>query len=319
MSKAVEDDRSAADPRRTIEEVDARELSMGPRDPVGAAVRSCIQVGVIEILGAGPAARDDGPEGVHQMRVAANRLRGELRAFRPILDKSWAAAIDDELRWLRGLLAEARELDVLRSGLEGASIDIHPALAPLFEAIDTRRAKARERLDAILGSDRFEAFRSRIKDAARSTVLVGSAMEPCREALPALVRRLWDRFRVDARRLGPDVPDDGLHDLRRRAKRVRYAAEAAARSLGPRASSAAGRFARRVRSVQDVLGRHQDAVVAREAVARFTAARPLDGPFQFAAGRLLERQEEAARAAREDLPDALERLDRPKVRRWLTP
>ncbi len=61
-----------------------------------------------------------------------------------------------------------------------------------------------------------------------------------------------------------DVPDEQLHDLRIRAKRCRYAAEAAAAATGKNAA----KFAREVAALQEVLGELHDAVVAEALAAR---------------------------------------------------
>ena len=58
--------------------------------------------------------------------------------------------------------------------------------------------------------------------------------------------------------LGATPPDAALHAVRIRAKRCRYAAEATIPVFG----TPAQRFARAIADVQDVLGEHQDAVVA---------------------------------------------------------
>ena len=60
---------------------------------------------------------------------------------------------------------------------------------------------------------------------------------------------------------------------------------------------------------QDVLGEHQDAVVA-EGRIRALAARTEDPAARFAAGRLVERQRARRAAARADVSDAWERVER---------
>ena len=53
------------------------------------------------------------PEGVHQMRVGLRRLRAAMSLFSRILRDPETAALKDELKWLTGELAPARELEVL--------------------------------------------------------------------------------------------------------------------------------------------------------------------------------------------------------------
>ena len=83
---------------------------------------------------ADPLVRRDQPDSVHQMRVAARRLRATLRSFRPILDASATAHLRDELRWLGQVLGAARDGEVLgrapdraaRRGARGAGARAGP-------------------------------------------------------------------------------------------------------------------------------------------------------------------------------------------------
>ena len=72
------------------------------------------------------------------------------------------------------------------------------------------------------------------------------------------MRKPWKKLRAAVNDLGEDPPDEELHAVRIRAKRCRYAAEAVAPAVGKPAKQ----FAAAVEQVQEVLGEHQDAVVA---------------------------------------------------------
>jgi CHAD domain-containing protein len=97
----------------------------------------------------------------------------------------------------------------------------------------------------------------------------------------------------------PAVPsDDELHDVRIKAKRARYAAELVALGGDPGAKRVVDAF----KHVQDVIGAHQDAVVAEERLRALAG-----GGTSLAAGRLVERERERKRAMREVYPDAVAR------------
>jgi CHAD domain-containing protein len=82
--------------------------------------------------------------------------------------------------------------------------------------------------------------------------------------------------------------DDELHGIRKKAKRARYAAEAAEPVVGRPAE----RLARNLKKLQDVLGDHQDAVVAEAWLREAAAEAP---PEQaMAAGLLISRQRSQA-------------------------
>jgi CHAD domain-containing protein len=102
--------------------------------------------------------------------------------------------------------------------------------------------------------------------------------------------------------LGVDSPDTDLHEVRIRAKRVRYAAEAVSPVLGRRAST----LARSAAGLQEVLGEHQDAVVAGNLLRQRATGAPAE--VAFAAGELAGLERAAATGARARWPGAYKRL-----------
>jgi CHAD domain-containing protein len=96
--------------------------------------------------------------------------------------------------------------------------------------------------------------------------------------------------------LDDDPPDEALHDLRKRGKRTRYAAELADRDA----------VVKRAKTFQDVLGAHQDSVVAE---GRLRALAASATPVQaLAAGRLIEREHARQHDARDTWADAWRKL-----------
>lgn len=93
--------------------------------------------------------------------------------------------------------------------------------------------------------------------------------------------------------LGDPPADDELHALRLRAKRARYAAEAVSPVLGKRARTVAAAAAK----LQDVLGDHQDAVVAERWLREWTRTNR-SVPAAFVAGELAALERAAAARAR---------------------
>jgi CHAD domain-containing protein len=107
---------------------------------------------------------------------------------------------------------------------------------------------------------------------------------------------------------GEDPTDENLHAARIRAKRVRYAAEAVSAVFGKRARA----FAASAVELQDVLGEHQDAVVAGAWLRE--AAR--SGGDAFVAGELAAVEAQAAATSREAVPAAWKDLSRKRLRFW---
>jgi CHAD domain-containing protein len=246
----------------------------------------------------------DDDEAVHQARVAVRRLRSNLRAFGPYLERAWVVQLRSELKWLGGLLGGLRDAHVMQARLQ-ARIEAMPGGAEravdVLAALENRRRRTRRELLAGLDEPRYVELLDRLvaayKEPALATdgALIGGALVQAVLVPPA------GRIRTSVGQLGEHPPDEALHEVRIDAKGLRYAAEA----VEPVAGRAVARLERAARQVQDVLGEHQDAVVAATWL-RARAARAIPA----APWRALERIEiEAADAARAEWPEAWARLE----------
>jgi CHAD domain-containing protein len=211
------------------------------------------------------------PEKLHEMRVAARRLRAALRLFRAVLPRPAAEGLRGELKWLAGEVAAVRDLDVQTAQLRGNYRPVATCQVLAREAflawLTRRRASARVRLLSALRSSRCV----RLLDAAARIVarIPEEGRGVTRELFPAFVasavRRALRRTARRGRRLGRSASTARLHRFRIRCKRVRYLAEFAAEA-GVRAAS---ELAGAMRSLQDALGAHQDAVVGQRLLRSF--------------------------------------------------
>lgn len=259
--------------------------------------------------------RSRDPEDVHQARVAVRRLRSDLRTFRPLLDSVWQTALRDELRWLGAELGDVRDVEVLRMRLGLRVDDLPPQEAlparRILEDLDERHRVARHDLLEAMASERYAVLLERLVDAAREPRVGPDATTPASHVLPELARGPWKHLQEAVAALGDNPPDEALHEVRIRAKRARYAAEAVAPSVG----KPARRYARAVTRIQDVLGEHQDACIAGQWLR--SVARDAPTPVVFAAGMMAERERRAADRSRRRFPKAWRRLDAKKLRAWM--
>jgi CHAD domain-containing protein len=305
-------------PSVTVEErKEAGARGVGPDEPAAHAFRLSMQRVQQRLLETDPLARQGNVEGVHQMRTAARRLRSELRMFRDLLDGDWVRPLAEGLQWWGRLLGAVRDLDVMRQRLREASGELGEELGPLFTALNERHTRALADLRAAFQGERYQQLHALLAEAVDHPRFRDEAWEPCRTALPPLVHATWRRLKRAGRALDLGAHVEEYHDVRKRAKRTRYCAETAAPTLDHADANAARRLAKRARAVQDILGDHQDATVACQEIRRIVADHPGDGPFNLAAGRLLERQENAAASARAGFFRAWRKLDRKLNRQWM--
>jgi CHAD domain-containing protein len=264
---------------------------LGKRATVEDLARFCLANGVSRLVAHDPVVRrGDDPEGVHQARVATRRLRSDLRTLRPVLDPAWSEPLRDELRWIGELLGHVRDADVLAALLTKHADALRPGqharATSLIRSIEDQRAQDREALLEAMNSPRYPALLDRLVDGARAPHLrKGADDEPARvdRAAPELLRKPWRRLRREIQRLSARPRDPELHAVRKRAKQARYALE----SVAPVVGKPATRAAKRLATLQDTLGDHQDAVVAAAWIER-TALASDEVDTAFVAGELAQ-------------------------------
>jgi CHAD domain-containing protein len=256
-----------------------------------------------------PAVRRDLPEAVHDMRVATRRLRSALRAYRPLLDREAVAPLAAELRWLTRELGVDRDQEVLDERL-AAAVDALPAAlltGPVRDRLnlwtDDRRRETRPRVAAVLDSRRYLGLlRSLDATLADPPLRKAAGKKPAKPFGKALDKELRRLSRLVERAVslepGPER-DAALHEARKKAKRTRYAAEAARPALG----KPARRLVADAKSLQRPLGEHQDTVMAREALLALARDAAKAGEPAFTWGVLYGREERAAALTEAALPD----------------
>jgi CHAD domain-containing protein len=291
--------------------------SVGTPATVDAVIRHAISDAVAKLVANDPVVRiGEDSEGVHQARVATRRLRSHLRTFRDLLDPEWTQALRDELKWLGDELGAVRDADVLLARLDGRVAELEPedqrSAAPLLQRLKDDREAARAVLLDGLRSDRYLTLLDRLVDAAqrpRVVMLVGTDHD---ETLRDLVRKPWKHLRNAVGDLPDPAPDAALHEVRIRAKRARYAAEVVEPAFGKGARS----FAKAVTEVQDVLGEHQDSVVAAGWL-RANALSLGDPNAIYVAGELGAMERAAAEASRAAWPKVWKTASAKRLRDWL--
>jgi CHAD domain-containing protein len=257
-------------------------------------------------------ARDPGtrlatdPEALHDHRSAVRRLRALLRAGRPLLDRAWADDLRRSLKRVGRALAEARDLDVLIARIEDDRERLpepeRTGAGDVLEVLRKRRARVQRELVASISDSWYISTLNRLEEAVGDPHFAGSG------SLRRGVRRDHRRARKIVRRLPENPTDAQLHALRRAVRNGRYSAELA-EAGGVRK---AGRYRKRAKALQGILGDHQDAVVAAETLADIDPqlTRP---SAHLARDALAAMQGERRAAARDRMARAWKRLERSAV------
>jgi CHAD domain-containing protein len=272
-------------------------VSVTPEDSAGAAVQAHLMTHVRRLILQDVRVRCDLPDSVHQMRVAARRLRSGLRVFAPLVEDAWARHLRDELGWVASELGLSRDSEVLLHRLDAHANKLSgPDAALIHEHLDPVMLAQVEagRVEALnaLRSQRHLDLLETLVQAAASPRLTPISGDSAREALPPLFDKAWRKLAREIQALDMNGPAEPWHEARITAKRARYAAEA----LVPVFGGPAKALATALGSVTEQLGEHQDASIAKDA-CRAMAGR-FDGATGFALGLLHAYESEQELAAR---------------------
>ncbi|WP_245782883.1 CHAD domain-containing protein [Amycolatopsis sacchari] len=263
----------------------------GRRATAGEVVLAYLRAQVAAIREHDQRVRRDAGDAVHQLRVAIRRTRSALTVFRRVLDRDATRALSAELKWAAGELSPARDTEVLYEHLSGQLTHLPEAAvvanapARLRSRFEQRTAEARERVRTALRSGRYAALFESLDRLLAEPPLTERANAPARAELEQALKRAHGRLADHVARLtelapGPEL-DAGLHEVRKKAKRARYAAEVVVPVAGKRLQ----RWQREVKALTKVLGEHHDSVVAREALRDLAGD---EGAFTF--GVLYQRE-----------------------------
>ncbi|KOV64983.1 CYTH and CHAD domain-containing protein [Streptomyces sp. MMG1121] len=255
-----------------------------------------------------PAVRRDVPDSVHRMRVATRRARSTLRSFRSVLDRTVTDPIGVELKWLAGELGVDRDQEVLADRLTTAldtlpSALVHgPVLERLTSWAQARHGSAHSRLTGVLDSRRYLTLLDTLDALLADPPLRKAGGKRPQKVLDKAVRKDLTTLSAlvgQALEVPPGEERDlAVHEARKKAKRTRYAAEAATEALRKPARS----LTKDMKSLTTLLGDHQDSVMARRTLHELSAVAHAAGESAFTYGLLYGREEARAAAAEAELP-----------------
>lgn len=248
-----------------------------------------------------PRVRLDRHDAVHRMRVATRRARSVLATYRTLLtDTGTLRLLRDELKWLAGVLGQARDAEVMHQRLKDMLAD-EPAdlvMGPVARRVDvelgsTYRTAHTHVLEALDGTRYFRLLDT-LESLLAAPALTPLGEQPADEVIPELIDRDITRLQRavgEARDHPAGIGDHpALHEARKDGKRLRYAAEAAL-PIKPKKAAALMDAAH---GIQKILGDHQDSIVTRTLLRRLGATAFQQGENGFSYGRLHALEQAAA-------------------------
>ncbi|MBE1548866.1 CHAD domain-containing protein [Mycobacterium sp. OAS707] len=271
-------------------------------DPVHRAVAEQVE----QLVEWDRAVRADVYDSVHQMRVTTRKIRSLLQASEGAFGISDDAWVLDELRQLAAVLGVARDAEVLAERYEKALDDLPaelvrgPVRERLVEGAKKHYKSGWRRSLIAMRSQRY----FRLLDALEGLVAAHPPPTPPGEEPAELtIDSAYRRVRKAAKRAAHAVEEDrdeALHRIRKGAKRLRYTA----------AATGADKVSGRAKTIQTLLGDHQDSVVSRTHLSHQAEAAHAAGEDTFTYGLLYQLEDDLARRSRAQLDAALKKLDR---------
>ena len=273
-----------------------------PADPVHRAVAEQVE----QMLVWDRAVRSDTYDSVHQMRVTTRKIRSLLQASEGAFGLSDDAWILDELRQLAAILGVARDAEVLAERYQQALDDLPGELVrgPVRERlVDGAKKHYKSGLRRSLIAMRSERY-FRLLDALEALVASQPPPpEPGQEPVQLTIDSAYRRVRKAAKAAADAADterDEALHRIRKGAKRLRYTA----------AATGEEKVSDRAKTIQTLLGDHQDSVVSRAHLSHQAEAAHAAGEDTFTYGLLYRLEDELAQRSRAQLDTALKKLAR---------
>ncbi|RPF33471.1 CYTH and CHAD domain-containing protein [Streptomyces sp. TLI_185] len=257
-----------------------------------------------------PAVRQDVYDSVHRMRVATRRMRSAFRSYGKVLDRTVTDPIGVELKWLAGELGVDRDREVLTERLSAALDELPrtllsgPIRTRLRTWMNARHGGSRRRLTGVLDSQRYLKLLDSLDALVADPPVLEAAAGKPEKVIAKAVRKDFGKLSElveQAIALEPGHERDlALHEARKKAKRTRYSAEAAAPALGSPATA----LTKSMKSLQSLLGDHQDSFMTRQTLRELSAVAHAAGESSFTYGVLYGREEARATAVETQVPAA---------------
>jgi inorganic triphosphatase YgiF len=260
------------------------------------------------------AVRNLDAKAVHQMRVGLRRTRAAISLFDVVLPRASTAKIKEELKWLAGELAPAREIDVF---LKERVSRITKAGPPKRGSHAIEQKFAAERTQAFkdssqaVGSPRFRRLLIDMLEWIETRKGRSDQDKSIGPYAAELLDRRIGRVRKQGKRLN-ELSSRQRHKLRIKIKKIRYALDFFESLYTDSDRKEIARLSSRLEKVQSALGALNDFMAHRKMATEAALVAPQANrrAQAFASGILVGQEREAASGLLNSAYDDLQRLGR---------
>lgn len=301
------------------------DVELDPEMPADEAMRGIYRALLEAMVAnrAGALAQLD-TEFVHDLRVACRRTRSLLSQVDSVLPSSVTGHYAQEFRWIGSITGPVRDLDVLFEELDGYREHLSEAqrddLAPLVSRLFNRHRAASATMKSGLESPRLATLVANWREYLDAPPARQAAPRDATAPIAVIAADRIERAHRKLCRLGRKItdesPDDEVHSVRIRGKKLRYLLETF-RGLYPRKKVSA--TVRALKGLQDGLGEFNDLCVHSEllqSVALELGGKDA-GKTLLATGHLCARLEDRAREIRSHVTERFAAFDTKKNRKAL--
>lgn len=285
-------------------------------------------------------------ESLHELRIAIRRTRSIISNATHIISEQTLDLFRDEFTWLAGSTGPTRDFDVFIASwhgyVDGLDTQTVVGLVPVLARLRSQRRAVFATLVEDLRSRRaeklLELWTSELSTLSTDTNNTGSKSSGTKRSgtkrndtkpigkhahrrlgrvVAKRIEAAQDHLVARGRTMSTHSDAAQLHALRKDAKKLRYLIDCFDALLP---NKSAKQFVRRLKALQEDLGRHQDAEVHAaqlEVIADEFKREHASKATMTALDQLGKRIDAERLAARADIADSFERYDSKKVRRAL--
>lgn len=296
------------------ERADARPATTTGSKPVASELLLAVVTRLVDEMGdLDPRVRENSPDSVHQLRTRVRRLRSLFQTYPTVFSPTATRPLAVELSRLGSLLGVVRDAEVMRDRARALARDHHVVVGDAVVGnLAQRYAEAHAIVLAELSRSPYYRLRDELDEFVARPPLGALAFERARDLVPVALRRELTLVLTRARKAETALTEPQriilLHDTRRAAKRLRYAAEAVSSERATRFGVPLQRLGAAAQAVHDLLGEHRDSVLMQEYLRQAAGTATGTGENAFDLGILHEVERHGAALCLAEYPAALAEL-----------